>query len=96
MRLHLFFISIWFNITFNDSTKSTANREEKQGSVEVVGEKAADIRKYMKAVTLAFVSQSVSSARDYKIFLTPEYANQVSTKSFPIRVVILPFLNKGK
>jgi predicted dienelactone hydrolase len=66
---------------------STANREEKPGSIEVVGEKAADIRKYIKTITLAFVSQNASSARDYQVFLTPEYAQSVSTKSFPIRIV---------
>lgn len=65
---------------------STANREEKQSN-EVVGEKAADIRKYVKAMTLAFVSQNDSTAREYKVFLTPKYAKNVSTKSFPIRLV---------
>ncbi|MEH1814964.1 MAG: alpha/beta hydrolase [Nostoc sp.] len=65
---------------------STAQREEKKG-VEVVGEQAADIRKYMKAITLAFASQMTSEANEYKIFLTPEYAQYASTQAFPIRLV---------
>ncbi|KAB8334405.1 alpha/beta hydrolase [Scytonema tolypothrichoides VB-61278] len=71
---------------------STAQREEKKqpsgvGDVEVVGKQATDIRKYMKAITLAFTSQTTSEASKYKIFLTPEYAQYLSTKSFPIRLV---------
>ncbi|MBD2471993.1 alpha/beta hydrolase [Nostoc sp. FACHB-145] len=64
---------------------STAQREEKKG-VEVVGEQAADIRKYMKAITLAFASQMTSEANEYKIFLTPEYAQYASKQAFPIRL----------
>ncbi|QDL08344.1 hypothetical protein DP113_10875 [Brasilonema octagenarum UFV-E1] len=71
---------------------STAQREEKKqpssvGDVEVVGKQATDIRKYMKAISLAFASQTTSEANQYKIFLTPEYAQHISTKSFPIRLV---------
>jgi predicted dienelactone hydrolase len=65
---------------------STAQREEKK-SVEVVGEQAADIRKYMKVITLAFASQMTSEANEYKTFLTPQYAQDASTPLFPIRLV---------
>ncbi len=65
---------------------STALREEKQ-SDEIVGKQAADIRKYIKAITLAFASQMTSEANKYKIFLTPEYAQHASTQTFPIRLV---------
>ncbi|AVH66282.1 putative dienelactone hydrolase [Nostoc sp. 'Peltigera membranacea cyanobiont' N6] len=65
---------------------STAQREEKK-SVEVVGEQAADIRKYMKAITLAFASQMTPEANKYQVFLTPEYAQYASTQAFPIRLV---------
>ncbi|MHC0068441.1 alpha/beta hydrolase [Nostoc sp. UIC 10890] len=65
---------------------STAQREEKK-SVEVVGEQAADIRKYMKAITLAFASQMTPEANKYQLFLTPEYAQYASTQAFPIRLV---------
>ncbi|QFS49589.1 alpha/beta hydrolase [Nostoc sphaeroides] len=65
---------------------STAQTEEKK-SIEVVGEQAADIRKYMKAITLAFASQMTPEANKYQVFLTPEYAQYVSTQAFPIRLV---------
>ncbi|MBD2447386.1 alpha/beta hydrolase [Nostoc sp. FACHB-152] len=65
---------------------STAQREEKKGE-EKVGKEAVDIRKYMKAITLAFASQMTSEANEYKIFLTPEYAQYASTQAFPIRLV---------
>ncbi len=65
---------------------STALREEKQ-SDEIVGKQATDIRKYIKAITLAFASQMTSEANKYKIFLTPEYAQYASTQTFPIRLV---------
>jgi predicted dienelactone hydrolase len=65
---------------------STAQREEKKG-VEVVGEQAADIRKYMKAITLAFASQMTPEANKYQVFITPEYAQYASTQAFPIRLV---------
>lgn len=68
---------------------STAQREDRSG-VEVVGEQATDIRKYIKAMTLAFVSKhssNSSTAQSYQALLTPEYAQYASTKSFPIRLV---------
>ncbi|MGB3754778.1 MAG: alpha/beta hydrolase [Rivularia sp. (in: cyanobacteria)] len=63
---------------------STAGRESRNQS-EVVGEKAADIRKYIQGITLAFVSRNNSPS--YQVFLTPEYAVDASTKTFPIRLV---------
>ncbi len=71
---------------------TTAQPEEKKqpsgfGGVEIVGEQAADIRKYMKAITLTFASQMTSEASKYQIFLTPDYAQYASTESFPIRLV---------
>ena len=63
---------------------SIAGRES-QNKSEVVGEKAADIRKYIQGITLAFVSKNNSSS--YQVFLTPEYAVDASTKTFPIRLV---------
>ncbi|AKG22660.1 dienelactone hydrolase [Calothrix sp. 336/3] len=70
---------------------STEQREAKKpsrvGGVEVVGEQAIDVRKYVKAITLAFASQMTPNASKYQIFLTPEYAQYASTQSFPIRLV---------
>ncbi|MDJ0772510.1 MAG: alpha/beta hydrolase [Mastigocoleus sp. MO_167.B18] len=63
---------------------STAGRES-QNKSEVVGEKAIDIRKYIQGITLAFIYRNNSPS--YQTFLTPEYAQYASTKTFPIRLV---------
>lgn len=54
---------------------------------EVVGEEAADVRKYMKTIALAFAAQRTPEANKYAIFLTPEYAQFASTPKFPMRLV---------
>ncbi|MEH2288964.1 alpha/beta hydrolase [Nostoc sp.] len=54
---------------------------------EVVGEQAADIRKYVKALTLAFAAQMTPEAKNYAIFLTPDYAQFASTAAFPFRLI---------
>jgi len=54
---------------------------------EVVGDQAVDIRKYLKAIALAFAAQMTPEAEKYAVFLTPDYAQFASTKAFPIRLV---------
>ncbi|MEH2439534.1 alpha/beta hydrolase [Nostoc sp.] len=54
---------------------------------EVVGEKAADVRKYLKAIALAFAAQMTPEAKNYAIFLTPDYAQFASTPAFPFRLI---------
>ncbi len=54
---------------------------------EVVGEQAADIRKYLQAIALAFAAQMTPEAEKYEVFLTPDYAQFASTQAFPIRLV---------
>ncbi|MBG1265408.1 alpha/beta hydrolase [Nostoc sp. WHI] len=54
---------------------------------EVVGEKAADVRKYVKAITLAFAFQMTPEAKNYAIFLTSYYAQFASTAAFPFRLI---------
>lgn len=54
---------------------------------EVVGEQAADIRKYVKAIALASAAQMTPEAEKYAVFLTPDYAQFASTQTFPIRLV---------
>ncbi|MBW4563617.1 MAG: alpha/beta hydrolase [Mojavia pulchra JT2-VF2] len=54
---------------------------------EVVGEQAADIRKYLKAIALAFAAQLTPESEKYAIFLTSDYAQFASTAAFPIRLV---------
>lgn len=54
---------------------------------EVVGDQAVDIRNYTKAIVLAFASQMTADAEKYKVFLTSEYAQSVSTPNFPIRLI---------
>ncbi|MEH1906025.1 MAG: alpha/beta hydrolase [Nostoc sp.] len=54
---------------------------------EVVGEQAADIRKYIKAIALAFAAQMTPEAKNYAIFLTSDYAQLASTPAFPFRLI---------
>ncbi|MBD2355374.1 alpha/beta hydrolase [Tolypothrix sp. FACHB-123] len=54
---------------------------------EVVGEQAADIRKYLQAIALSFAAQLTPEAEKYAVFLTPDYAQFASTQAFPIRLV---------
>ncbi|QYX34339.1 alpha/beta hydrolase [Sphaerospermopsis torques-reginae] len=56
-------------------------------SREVVGEKAADVHKYVKAITLAMAAQLTPEASKYSVFLTPEYAQVASTPLFPFRLM---------
>jgi predicted dienelactone hydrolase len=54
---------------------------------EVVGEQAADVRKYVKAIALAFAAQMTPEAKTYAVFLTSDYAQFASTKTFPFRLI---------
>ncbi|MBD2438157.1 alpha/beta hydrolase [Nostoc sp. FACHB-110] len=54
---------------------------------EVVGDQAADVRKYLKAIVLAMAAQLTPEAKEYTVFLTPDYAQAASTKEFPFRLV---------
>ena len=56
-------------------------------SREVVGEKSADVRSYVKAITLAMAAQLTPDANKYNVFLTPEYAQFASTSLFPFRLI---------
>ena len=69
----------------------TMNQEGKLntplGGGEVIGEQAADIRKFVKAIVLAFASQLTPEASKYEVFLTPDYAQFASSEEFPVRLV---------
>ncbi|UKO99755.1 alpha/beta hydrolase [Nostoc sp. UHCC 0870] len=54
---------------------------------EIVGEQAADVRKFVQAIALAMAAQLTPEAEKYAIFLTPDYAQAASTKVFPFRIV---------
>jgi predicted dienelactone hydrolase len=54
---------------------------------EVVGDRAVSIRKYIQAISLAMAAQMTPDAEKYTIFLTPEYAQFVSTNELPVRLV---------
>ncbi|MBN3958167.1 alpha/beta hydrolase [Nostoc sp. NMS8] len=54
---------------------------------EVVGEQAADVRKYVKAIALAFAFQMTPEAKNYAVFLTSDYAQFASTAAFPFRLI---------
>ncbi|MBD2343057.1 alpha/beta hydrolase [Anabaena subtropica] len=54
---------------------------------EIVGEQAADVRRFMKAIALAMAAQLTPEAQKYAVFLTPDYAQAASTNVFPFRIV---------
>ncbi len=54
---------------------------------EVVNEQAADVRKLVKALTLSFAAQLTPEAKNYAVFLTPDYVNYTSTAAFPFRLI---------
>ncbi|MBD2530993.1 alpha/beta hydrolase [Nostoc flagelliforme FACHB-838] len=54
---------------------------------EIVGEQAADVRKYVKAIALAFAFQMTPEAKNYAVFLTSDYAQFASTTAFPFRLI---------
>ncbi|MEA5502506.1 alpha/beta hydrolase [Halotia wernerae UHCC 0503] len=54
---------------------------------EIVGEQAADVRKFAKAIVLAMAAQLTPEAEKYAVFLTPDYAQLASTAAFPFRLV---------
>jgi predicted dienelactone hydrolase len=57
------------------------------GGGEVVGEQAADVRRFVQAIVLAMAAQQTPEAQQYKVFLTPNYALVASTRAFPFRIV---------
>lgn len=56
-------------------------------SGEVVGEKAATVRKFTQSVTLAMAAQLTPEADKYAPILTPSYAQIASTPVFPFRIL---------
>ncbi|MBD2489386.1 alpha/beta hydrolase [Aulosira sp. FACHB-615] len=54
---------------------------------EVVGEQAADVRKFVKVIVLAMAAQLTPEAQQYSVFLTPNYAISASTPAFPFLLV---------
>ncbi len=54
---------------------------------EIIDQEAVEVRKYIKAITLAMAAQLTDQASRYRPFLTPEYAQFSSTGRFPIRLV---------
>ncbi|WP_017654371.1 alpha/beta hydrolase [Fortiea contorta] len=76
------------------SVKDPSTTMDQQGQAntpffggEIVGDKAVDVRKYVKAITLAFAAQMTPEADKYAPFLTPDYAQLASTEAFPIRSI---------
>ncbi|MCC5634358.1 alpha/beta hydrolase [Nostoc sp. CHAB 5844] len=54
---------------------------------EIVGEQAADVRKFVNVIVLAMAAQLTPEAKQYSVFLTPNYAIAASTPAFPFRLV---------
>lgn len=69
------------------TTDQAGQPETPYSGGEVVGFAAYDVRNYLKAIALAMVAQLTDEADNSAIFLTPEYAESVSTKRFEFRLV---------
>ena len=54
---------------------------------EVVGDRAVSVRNYIKAISLAMAAQLTPDADQYKVFLTPGYAQFASTSAIPVRLI---------
>ena len=53
---------------------------------ELMGQKAKPVRDWIRAATLAFIKQEPPQARQYEPFLTPEYAQLISTPKLSFRL----------
>ncbi len=53
---------------------------------EVMGREAEPLRGWIRGVTLAFLKQDTPQAREYEPFLTPEYAQFLSTPNLSFRL----------
>ncbi|MBK1989556.1 alpha/beta hydrolase [Sphaerospermopsis aphanizomenoides BCCUSP55] len=71
------------NITSDPQGKTNSSIPSR----EVVGKQAADVRKYVKAITLAMAAQLTPEASKYSVFLSPDYAQIASTPVFPFRLL---------
>jgi predicted dienelactone hydrolase len=53
---------------------------------EVTGSNASPLRELLRGVSLAFVKQLTPEAKNYQQFLTPAYAQSLSTKGLELRL----------
>ena len=53
---------------------------------ELMGREAEPLRSWMRSITLAFLKQDSSQARQYQPFLTPQYAQFLSTPKLSFRL----------
>ncbi|MEO0868382.1 MAG: alpha/beta hydrolase [Cyanobacteria bacterium J06642_11] len=53
---------------------------------ELSGDETAQLRQYLKALSLSVVMQQTAEANAYKAFLDPAYAQQFSTNTLPLRM----------
>ncbi|MFB6276313.1 MAG: alpha/beta hydrolase [Halothece sp.] len=53
---------------------------------ELIGQNAEPVRSLIRATTLAFIKQETPQARQYQPFLTPEYAQFISTPNLSFRL----------
>ncbi|MFB2924008.1 alpha/beta hydrolase [Aerosakkonema funiforme] len=53
---------------------------------ERIGEEAEPLRQVVKGTTLAFIKQLTPEAKNYEPFLTPAYAQSLSTSQLPLRL----------
>lgn len=72
------------HLSVSDSTY--LNSRESALISERMGSEAEPLRKLLRGVSLAFVAQLTPEAKSYEPFLTPAYAQSVSTPDFPLRL----------
>jgi predicted dienelactone hydrolase len=72
-------LSVGDPTAYEGSRASTLVREKR-------GEETKALRKLLQGVSLAFVKQQTSEARIYQPFLTPAYAQSLSTPQLPLRL----------
>jgi predicted dienelactone hydrolase/uncharacterized protein YjgD (DUF1641 family) len=69
------------------TTDQTGQPDTLYSGGEVVDEQAWEVRNYIQGLTLAMAAQLTPERDRYSIFLTPEYAQFVSSDRLPLRLV---------
>ena len=72
-------LSISDSVNLSDTTASTVVKERR-------GEETKSLRQLVSGVSLAFVKQLTPEAKKYEPFLTPAYAQSLSTPQLPLRL----------
>ncbi|WP_246140298.1 alpha/beta hydrolase [Euhalothece natronophila] len=82
------------HMTVTDLRDKSSPIAQNQVVPELIGKSAEPVRNWIRGTTLAFIKQNSSEAEKYEPFLTPEYAQFLSTPNLSFRVTqeVPPFL----